>query len=427
MTESLLARRARLMGPNVPTFYAEPVHLVRGEGVWLWDAAGRRYLDCYNNVPHVGHGHPRVVEAICRQSATLVTHTRYLHEGVLDYLERITARAGHGLSQGILVCTGSEANDIALRMAQAVTGRTGIIATDNTYHGSTAATSVLSTRRPPIGGYPPHVRLVPSPDRFLPPGAPEPARAAAAGRFAAHVEEAIASLEAAGFGVSGMMLCPFFANEGFPELPPGFLAPAVAALRAAGGLLLADEVQPGFGRLGSHFWGYERAGIAPDVVTIGKPMGNGYPVAAVLARPEVMAAFRTAFGYFNTFGGNPVAAAAAMATLEVLEEEGLQENARVVGAYTLARMRALSHPWLAEVRGAGLFLGAEFLTEEGAPATAFAAEVVERMRARGILMNRIGRAMNTLKIRPPMPFGREHADLLVDSLAEVLAETPMQP
>ncbi len=421
MSETLAQRRARLMGPNVPTFYRDPVHIVRGEGVWLWDAAGRKYLDAYNNVPHVGHCHPRVVEAICRQAATLNTHTRYLHDLVLDYIERLTATLGHGLSQAIMVCTGSEANDIALRMAQAVTGKRGIIATDNTYHGNTTAVSQLSTRRPPIGGYPAHVRLVPAPDSLRPIGGSAEGQAEA---FAAHVARAIADLEDSGLGFSGMMLCPFFANEGFPRLPSGFFAPAEAVIRRARGLILADEVQPGFGRLGSHFWGHDWLGMTPDVVTVGKPMANGHPVAAVIARPDIMAGFREAFGYFNTFGGNPVSAAACLATLDVMQDEALQENARRVGGYALERLRALGHPLLAEVRGQGLFFGVEFVTDDRmTPATDFAAEIVERMRERGILMNRIGRHMNTLKIRPPMPFAREHADLLIDALAEVLAET----
>ncbi|TCP38985.1 aspartate aminotransferase family protein [Rhodovulum marinum] len=420
MTDPLLQRRARLMGPNVPTFYAEPVHVVRGQGVWLWDADGRRYLDCYNNVPHVGHCHPKVVEAIARQAATLNTHTRYLHGAVLDYIERLTATMGHGLSQAIMVCTGSEANDVALRMAQAATGATGLIATDNTYHGNTSAVSQLSTRRPPIGGYPSHVRLVPAPESLAPlGGSPE----AQAGAFAANVARAIAELDEAGHGFAGFMLCPFFANEGFPTLERGFLDPTVAVIRRAGGLILADEVQPGFGRLGDAFWGYQRLGFVPDVVTLGKPMANGHPVGAVVTRPDIMAEFRTAFGYFNTFGGNPVAAAAALATLDVLEEEGLVGNACEVGAYLLDRMRALAHPMLAEVRGAGLFLGAEFTHDDGTPATAFADRLVEGLRQRGILAGRIGRAMNTLKIRPPMPFSRENADFLVDALDEVLAQT----
>lgn len=420
MRETLLDRRTRLMGPNVPTFYAEPLHLVRGEGVWLWDADGRRYLDCYNNVPHVGHCHPKVVEAIARQAATLNSHTRYLHGGPLDYIERLTDTMGHGLGQAILVCTGSEANDVALRMAQAATGARGLIATDNTYHGNTAAVSQLSTRRPPVGGYPAHVRLVPAPESLAPPGGSHAAQAAA---FAANVARAIAELEEAGHGFAGFMLCPFFANEGFPTLERGFLDPTVAVIRRAGGLILADEVQPGFGRLGDAFWGHDRLGFAPDIVTLGKPMANGHPVGAVVSRPEIMAEFRNAFGYFNTFGGNPVSAAAALATLDVLEEERLVENARDVGTHALARLRALRHPMLAEARGAGLFLGAEFAHADGTPATGLAERLVEGLKARGILTGRIGRAMNTLKIRPPMPFSRENADFLVDTLDEVLAST----
>jgi 4-aminobutyrate aminotransferase-like enzyme len=425
MTEDLIARRTRLMGPNVPTFYRTPVHIVRGEGVWLWDAGGRRYLDCYNNVPHVGHCHPRVVQAICDQAAVLNTHTRYLHDLVLDYIERLTATLGHGISQAIMACTGSEANDIALRMAQAVTGKTGIIATDNTYHGNTAAVSALSSRRPPIGGYPPHVRLVPAPDSLRPVGGTREGQAQA---FAGHVARAIAELEAAGFGFSGMILCPVFANEGLPSVAPGFLDPTVAVVRAAGGLVISDEVQPGYGRCGSHFWGHDWLGFAPDIVTVGKPMANGHPVAAVLATPPVMAAFREAFGYFNTFGGNPVSAAACLAVLDVIRDEGLQQNAARTGAHLLDRMRALRHPLLAEVRGTGLFFAAEFVTDDRmTPATAFVAEVVERMVARGFLLNRIGRAGNALKLRPPMPFGCDHADLLMDALEAVLAETPVDP
>ncbi|WP_108258203.1 aspartate aminotransferase family protein [Mangrovicoccus ximenensis] len=421
MTETLAERRARLMGPNVPTFYEDPVHIVRGEGVWLWDNHGRRYLDCYNNVPHVGHCHPKVAEAIARQSARLNTHTRYHHTLILDYIERLTATMGHGLGQMILTCTGSEANDVALRMAQAVTGKRGIIATDNTYHGNTLATSQLSTRRPPIGGYPGHVRLVPAPSSTDPLGGSMEAQPQA---FADGIARAIAELEAEGCGFSGMMLCPSFANEGLPALAPGFFDPAAEVIRKAGGLILCDEVQPGFGRLGSHFWGHERMGFAPDVVTLGKPMGNGYPVAGVVARPEIMAAFRGAFGYFNTFGGNPVACAAAMAVLDVIEEERLMANAAAAGAHALDRLEELSHPMIAEARGTGLFFGLELAQPDGSPATAFAAAVTEEMRRRGVLLNRIGRDMNILKMRPPMPFTPEHADIAVNVLGEVLAELP---
>jgi 4-aminobutyrate aminotransferase-like enzyme len=414
MTETVAERRARLMGPNVPTFYRSPVHIQRGDGVWLWDKDGKRYLDCYNNVAHVGHCHPRVVQAICAQAATLNTHTRYHHDLVLDYIERLTATLDHGISQAIMVCTGSEANDLALRMAQAVTGKTGIIATDNTYHGNTAAVSQLSTRRPPIGGRAPNVRLVPAPEALHPLGG---SRAAQAQAFADNVARAIAELQAEGFGFSAIMLCPVFANEGLLTPEPGFLGPTVAVVRKAGGLILCDEVQPGFGRVGSHFWGHDALGFAPDVVTVGKPMANGHPVAACLARPDVMAAFRDAFGYFNTFGGNPVSAAACLATLDVIEEEGLQARAAQTSAYLMERLRALRHGRIADVRAAGLFFGVEFA---GDGAGEFVADLVEDMVAAGFLLNRIGRNGATLKMRPPMPFGPEHADLLADALQQAL-------
>ena len=418
MTESMLERRARLMGPNVPTFYRTPVHLVRGEGVWVWDAAGKRYLDCYNNVPHVGHCHPRVVQAICKQAGTLNTHTRYVHDGVLDYIERLTATFDHGISQAIMTCTGSEANDIALRMAQAATGKTGIIATDATYHGNTMAVSQLSTRKPPIGGRWPNVRLVPAPDSLK---RPDPDGSI----FASHVTQAIKELEAAGFGCSGILLCPMFANEGLPTLHRGWLDKTVAAIRAAGGIVIADEVQPGFGRAGSHFWGHDKLGFAPDVVVMGKPMANGHPVGAVATRPDVMAAFRNAFSYFNTFGGNPVSAAAALAVLDVIRDEGLQENAARVSAHVAARMADLKHPLLRDTRSNGLFFGAEFSLDDGQPATRFCADLVETMVARGILMNVIGAGRNILKIRPPLPFSIENADFLMDELEASLRDTPV--
>ena len=410
----LVARRARLLGPNVATFYNAPLHIVRGEGVWLFDAGGRRYLDCYNNVAHVGHCHPKVVGAIAQQAGVLNTHTRYLHEGILDYGERLITTFGHDLSQIILTCTGSEANDIALRMAQAVTGKVGIIATDNTYHGNTTAVAHLSTRRPPIGGWPAHVRRVPAPDSLAPGGCDPLA-------FANHVNAAIAELETSGHGFAGLMLDPIFANEGLPDVGPGFLDPTVAVVRRAGGLILCDEVQPGFGRLGSHWWGHDWLGFAPDVVTLGKPMGNGHPVGGVVARPDVMAAFRNAFGYFNTFGGNPVSCAAAMAVLDVIAEDGLMDHAARVSAAFHSMLSGLPHPLIAGVRARGQFYAVE-LARDGVPAPEAAASIVEAMKARGILIGRIGRQQHILKLRPPMPFGTDHAALATDALTASLAE-----
>ena len=245
MTEALAQRRTRLLGPNVRLFYDHPLHLVRGQGCRVWDAEGREYLDCYNNVPHVGHCHPHVTGAIARQAGLLNTHTRYLHDGILDYVERLVATFGPQITCAIMVCTGAEANDVALRMAQAVTGHSGIIATDHTYHGNTAAVSHLSTTMPPIGGVGSHVAHVPAPDSYRPPGGVAgPAHATA---FAEAVEQACRRLIAAGHGVSGIILDPFFVNEGFPDLAPGFLDAALTVVRRHGGLVIADEVQPGFG------------------------------------------------------------------------------------------------------------------------------------------------------------------------------------
>ena len=420
---ALLARRERLLGRNMSTFYNDPVHLVKGEGVWVWDADGRKYLDCYNNVPHVGHCHPRVVEAICRQASRLNTHTRYLHEGILDYVERLTATFDDSLDTAILTCTGSEANDIALRMAQAVTGKTGVIATDHTYHGNTTAVSQLSTRMPPVGGYGGHVRHVPAPDGYRPLGGL--AGQAFADTWAAKLEEAIASLKASPFGFSALIVDPFFANEGFPELPDGFLKKALAIVKREGGLLIADEVQPGFGRTGTHMWGHQRAGIVPDVVTLGKPMGNGHPIGGVVANSETLNAFRKAFRYFNTFGGNPVSCAAAMAVLDVLEDEKLQENARKVGAYAVAGLADLAdkHSIIGNVRGAGLFFGAELVLDrvEKTPAAEIATRVINEMRGRGVLMGKLGIHQNATKIRPPMPFSEADADFMLSTLDDVLS------
>ena len=412
MSSDLAARRAAVLGPNVPTFYETPVHLVKGDGVWVWDADGRKYLDCYNNVPHVGHCHPHVVSAIAAQAAQLNTHTRYLHAGIVEYCERLTAKFQTQLDQVIMVCSGSEANDIALRMAQAVTGKTGIIATDNTYHGNTMAVSQLSSRKPPIGGYADHIRRIPAPDTLRPVGGTADDQAAA---FARELQTAIDDLEASGHGFSGFLFCPTFANEGLPDLPQNFMKPAEQVVKAAGGLLIADEVQPGFGRGGETWWGHEWLGLSPDIVTLGKPMANGHPVAAVVARAEIMAEFRNAFGYFNTFGGNPVSCAAAAATLDVIEQDNLVNHAKNVGAVFLRELHSIDHHSIASRRGRGLFFALELETD-GAADESLAAHVVEYARNHGLLMGRSGRNRNILKLRPPMPFSNENVAMACDIL-----------
>lgn len=421
--ESLLARRKQRLGNNVSTFYDDPLHLVKGQGVWVWDKDGRKYLDCYNNVPHVGHCHPKVVEAISKQAATFNSHTRYLHENILDYADRLTATFSDPLSTVIMTCSGSEANDIALRMAQAVTGKTGIIATDHTYHGNTELVSRLSRSNPPPGGGADRVKYVATPDSYRPLGGE--AGAAHAQAFANEVQLAIDTLEESGVGFSAIILCPYFANEGFPDLPAGWLDPTIAVVRKAGGIIIADEVQPGFGRTGTNMWAHQNMGFQPDVVTLGKPMGNGHPVAGLVTSPDCMDAFRQSFRYFNTFGGNPVSCAAALATLDVLEEEGLMENARVVGEYAKNGLKELAKKYdcIGDVRGSGLFFGAEMVLDRDTkePATEFVLEVANAMRQRGVLINKLGVNYNVLKVRPPMPFAKEQADLLLETLDEVLS------
>jgi len=424
VTNNLIDKRRRLLGPNMSLFYDDPVHLVRGQGVWVFDADGRKYLDCYNNVPHVGHCHPHVVEAIAKQAATLNTHTRYLHDSILSYAERLTAKFDDPLSSMIMVCTGSEANDIALRMAEAVTGKRGIIVTDHTYHGNTTAVAALSSTNRASTSQTDHIRFVPAPDSYRPPHDMTPEEHAA--DFAHHVEKAIDDLERSGVGFAGLLICPFFANEGFPDLPENWLAPTVKAVKNAGGLLIADEVQPGFGRIGSHMWGHQYQGFTPDVVTLGKPMGNGHPVAAVITSDDIISAFRTSFRYFNTFGGNPVSVAAANAVLDVIETENLMKNADQVGAYAKAELSRLSenHPIIGNVRGKGLFFGTELVLDKSdkSPATDIAYQVANLMRQNGILMNKLGIHYNTTKMRPPMPFSMENADLMIEVFDHVLTQ-----
>ena len=412
---SLVARRAKALGPAYRLFYETPVHLVRGEGVWLYDTAGEAYLDTYNNVACVGHCHARVVEAMAKQAARLASHTRYLHEGILDYAERLLATFPAELGHVMFTCTGSEANDLALRIAREHTGGTGVIVTGNAYHGVTACLAELSPSLGPGVPLGPHVRTVPPPD---------PARFGAdvAGGFAAAVQGAIDDLRRHGIRPAALLADTIFSSDGVFADPPGFLVPAVAAIRAAGGIFIADEVQPGFGRTGAAMWGFARHGLVPDMVSLGKPMGNGYPVAGLVVRPEVLAAFGAKARYFNTFGGNAVAAATASAVLDVIEDEGLVENARATGAYLAAGLRdlAAAHNCIGEVRGAGLFIGADILREGKADA-GLAGQVVNRLREARVLISATGAAGNVLKIRPPLVFTREHADIFLDRIGRIVA------
>jgi 4-aminobutyrate aminotransferase-like enzyme len=411
--EAMVARRQALLGPAYRLFYETPLHLVRGEGVWLYDSAGRAYLDTYNNVASVGHCHPHVIAATARQAAELATHTRYLHDGVLDYAERLLRHFPVELCHLMFTCTGSEANDLALRLARAATGGTGVIVTENAYHGVTAAVAEFSPSLGPGVPLGAHVRTVPAPDMAV--GDP-------AARFTADVQAAIDDLIRHGIKPAVLIVDTIFSSDGVHADPPGFLQGAVAAIRAAGGLFIADEVQPGFGRTGAAMWGFQRHHVVPDMVSLGKPMGNGYPVAGLVIRPEVVADFGAKARYFNTFGGNAVAAATALAVLEVVEGEGLQANAAAVGALFRQGLDDLARrfPMLGVTRSAGLFLGTDVVDAEGRPDAGAAARIVNRLREEGVLISATGKRGHVLKIRPPLVFSAENVTYFLDRMERVL-------
>lgn len=412
--EALATRRAQALGPAYRLFYETPVHLVRGQGVHLYDPDGNAYLDCYNNVASVGHCHPRVVEAMARQAATLATHTRYLHDGILAYAERLLALFPAELSHAMFTCTGSEANDLALRIARACTGGTGVIVTDNAYHGVTLATAEMSMSIGPAVAPGPGVFPIPAPSaQNYPHGIAE--------GFAQAVTKACDRMAAQGIRPALLIVDTIFSSDGvFPD-PAGFLAPAAAAIRKAGGLFLADEVQPGFGRTGSHIWGFQRHGVIPDMVSMGKPMGNGYPLAGLVLRPDIIAEFGAKARYFNTFGGNAVAAAVGLAVLDVIRDEGLQQNAAKVGAAFVEGLRALAtrHDTLGETRAAGLFIGQTILTD-GQPDPARTARLVNALRENRILISSTGPRGDSLKIRPPLPFSTGNVDQVLTTLDRLL-------
>lgn len=418
-TQALMERRARVLGPAYRLFYETPLHPVRGEGVWLHDADGRRYLDAYNNVASVGHCHPHVVEAIVRQASILNTHTRYVHEGVLDYADRLLATMPGELAHAMFTCTGSEANDLAMRIAHSHTKAEGLIVTRFAYHGVTSAIAVAS---PSLGKFVrlgDNVRTVPAPDSYR--IAPSEMGSA----FADGVREAIEDLKAHGLRPAALLVDTSFSSDGIFTDPPGFLQEAVEAVREAGAVFIADEVQAGLGRTGDAMWGFQRHGVVPDIVTMGKPLGAGHPLAGIAIQPAVLAAFGRECRYFNTFGGNPVSMAAGMAVLDVIEREGLVANAQRVGAYLRGRLTQLAdrHALIGDVRGAGFFVGVEMVTDRQArtPATAETARIVNAMRERGVLFSATGEQGNTLKIRPPLVFSEANADLLVETLDEVLS------
>jgi 4-aminobutyrate aminotransferase-like enzyme len=416
----LIERRQSLLGPSYRLFYENPLHVVRGEGVWLYDADGKAYLDAYNNVPSIGHCHPRVVEAISKQAAILNTHTRYLGEQILSYSERLLATFPHALDRVMYTCTGSEAVDLALRIASYYTGGTGVIITENAYHGVTAAAAAISPSLGPNMPVGQHVMTVPAPDSY------RDTTGDVGAAFAAEVQKAIDFMLRRGIKPAVFIVDGIFSTDGIFSDPAGFLKPAVEVVQKAGALYIADEVQPGFGRTGGHMWGFMRHGVSPDIVVMGKPMGNGLPIAAAVMKAEIQERFGQDIRYFNTFGANHVSIAAATAVLDVMEDEGLQQNALATGNHMLSAMRTLQNKYecIGDVRGAGLFLGLEFVTDRNTqqPDGALALSVVNSLREDGVLISAAGIRGNVLKIRPPLPFNIEHADLFLSKLERTLSK-----
>lgn len=421
----LLARRRSVLGTGLRLYYDFPFEPVSGKGVFLYDAQGRAYLDAYNNVPHVGYGHPHVVDAITRQTAALNTNTRYLFESVVDYAERLVRTTGGDLDAVMFTCTGSEANDLAWRIATTVTGNAGAITTNRAYHGNTVfLRSIDASVGVPRDGAPWAI-VGPATPRFY---AEDPLRTPA--DYGEDMAAAIERLERGGHRPAAFLFDTYFCSEGVHTPTPGFVDDAVARLRAAGGLVIADEVQVGLGRNGETFWGYQKHGFAPDIVTCGKPMGNGQPIGAVIARRDLVERFFATDRYFNTYAGNPVSSAAGIAVLEALAAENLQANAGAVGRKLNEGLRALQqrHECLGAIRGEGFLQGVEIVKDRATrePDGARSRTVINELCRRGVLVGLTGpnrAARNILKVRPPLVFGEAHLDQLLQTLDEVLGIT----
>ncbi len=429
--ESLRFQRRERLSGNLSLSYEEPLHIVRGFGVFLYDSEGRPYLDMVNNVCHVGHSHPRVVGALARQAAVLNTNTRYLHRNIVALAERLISRFPPPLEVAFFVNSGSEANDLALRLARARTGRKDTLVLDGAYHGNLTSLIEVSPYKfdgPGGEGAPPHVHKLDMPDGYR--GRYRRSDPAHGERYVEDARAVLRSLAARGTPAGAVIAEGILSCGGQIVLPPGYLAALFRAVREAGGVAIADEVQVGFGRVGSHFWGFGAEEAVPDIVTMGKPFGNGHPLGCVVTTREVAQAFQTGMEYFNTFGGNPVSCAVGLSVLEVLESERLQENARAMGELLLEGLRSLKsrHPILGDVRGRGLFLGFEMVTDPGtlAPAAAEASALVNRMKQEGALLSTDGPLHNVIKIKPPLVFSSADADFFLTRLEEILEEDRFQ-
>jgi 4-aminobutyrate aminotransferase-like enzyme len=414
--QQLITRRDKVLGPGYTLIYREPVEFVSGHGAHLVDRDGNDYLDAYNNVPCVGHAHPHVVEAVARQMAAVNTNTRYLQESLVDYAERLLATFPAELSKLSLACSGSEANDLAVRVARHHTGAEGIIVTRWAYHGITREVASFS---PTLGaGSPlgPNVRLIDPPDpRLAPPGT------TLAEHMRTQVRDAIEDLHRHGYRLAALITDCAHSSDGIFTDPVGYMPGVVEEVHAAGGLYIADEVQAGFARLGETMWGFSGHDVLPDIVTMGKPMGNGLPLSGVVFRPEVSDGFGQSVRYFNTFAGSSIPVAAGAAVLDVFESENVQQRVRETGHALRSGLHEITRdsPHVTEVRGNGLYVGVEIVSDTGQPDRARTEDVINEMRSHRVLLSGTGRSANTLKIRPPLAFTMADATRFLETFAKV--------
>jgi 4-aminobutyrate aminotransferase-like enzyme/Ser/Thr protein kinase RdoA (MazF antagonist) len=430
--QATLSARKKFLGSNLSLSYDHPLKIVRGWRQYLYDETGRAYLDVYNNVPLVGHSHPRVVAAVQQQIAVLNTNSRYLHDNILRYAERLTALLPSPLKVCYFVNSGSEANELALRLARAYTAREDILVLEHAYHGHTTTLIDVSPYKfngPGGRGQKPWVHVAPIPDDYR--GLYRRGETDLGKKYAAHVPEILQKLKSEGRAVAAFLAETLPSVAGQIVFPTGYLEEVYKQIRASGGICIADEVQVGFGRLGTHLWGFETQNVVPDIAVFGKPIGNAFPLAAVVTTPEIAASFNNGMEFFSTFGGNPVACAAGLAVLDVLRDENLQENALKVGTRWSAQLRQLqnTHALIGDIRGSGLFLGIDFVNDRSsrAPATAQARYIVNRLRECGILAGTDGPHHNVIKLRPPLLFSDSDADLFTSTLNEILSEDSAQP
>jgi len=420
-SSDLIARRDRALGKGATLFYRQPLHIVRGEGVYLFDDTGKRYVDMYNNVPCVGHANPHVVAMMAKQASTLNVHSRYLHESIVRYAERLSAHHDKSLTTTVFTCTGTEANEVAIMMARSATGGRGIICTDAGYHGNSE--EVRKLNRTPVGGKG-EIRSIPFPQTYRP-ITEGVSVTELTDLYLVEVRRVIREFAEDGIGFAGMLVCSILANEGLPNIPAGFMPRAAKLVREAGGLFIADEVQAGLCRSG-RWWGYEVTDFVPDIVSMGKPLGNGLPLAGAIAREELVNEFRASTEYFNTFASSPLQGEVGNAVLDVLEKERLCQNSADVGAYLRGQLSSFTARYdaVADVRGHGLFVGLEWVSDRTAktPNRRGAEDAANRLKDKGFLVYNAGALGNILKIRPPLVFSREHADAFVGALSEVLQD-----